>query len=169
MLEFISGVFIGYMLNWWAIIGTCILCAFSVHTDSRFFSVFFLGLFGLIVYNMFSMSLEQLMYYTIGYVVVGFLWSFWRYKKFVREEVEKFNNRCSGMSEYQRNEEKEYMISQLDVSKHTDKIVFWIVVFPFSMAENLLGDIIDLFIRVVTVYMKSVYAYIMQSELKDIK
>lgn len=172
MIEFISGVFFGWFLNWYALIGLFLLGTFSVHNESKFFGLLFLGLFAFTAYKFFNISLENMLYYVIGYIVVGFMWSFWRYKKYVRKHVNDFNNKIGDYSgRFYGNDDDKYkaLLKNTELSKNVDLVVFWVLVFPLSMIENLLGDLIDFVTSTVTVYLKSVYESIINSELKNVK
>jgi Ca2+/Na+ antiporter len=167
-MEFISGLFIGYVVSWYGILGLSLICLISVHTDSRIASAIFMSLLTYTVYRVFNLSFIQMIYGMIGYVCIGFLWSFWRYKKYVRSSVENYNRLTEHNQSARERMNKDTIIKELDVKNRLHDITFWILMFPFSMLENILGDLIDTLKRIIVVYCKSIYRRIMENELKDL-
>ena len=59
------------------------------HNNRRGFSVF-IGLVTIVVsYFILNVPLNIIAAYAGGYIVIGLLWSFWRYKRFVEVEASK--------------------------------------------------------------------------------
>ncbi len=55
------------------------------------------------------------------------------------------------------NNERKYQIERLKPSSVLDKLTTWVIVWPFSMIENVLGDFIKLVQTVITTYFKGIY------------
>lgn len=122
------------------------------HFDCRKTAVF-MGLSGLaIAYFLYNIPTMTLIIGLIAYIIIGVVWSFWRYKRHVDEIVEKYKN------EPEMN--KIWAIKDAAPSKMTSTLVSWLMIWPVSMIALSLSDIINLGYRLVTKVFKSVYAKI---------
>jgi hypothetical protein len=164
LFAFFAGIATGYLLTWPALIIMIFCGILSEHNESRGWSMFF----GIVVmissYFFFNVSLETIAYYVAAYVVIGLLWSFWRYKRFVTAGIESINFESDHISSgYKRNR-----ISEFHPSENLDKITAWIIVWPFSMIENVTGDLISLVHTLITKVFKGVYHKIYMAAAGDL-
>jgi hypothetical protein len=96
--------------------------------------------------------------YSLVYLVVGIVWSFYRYKRFIVSKIadmQELNYRIESVSSYHP-------------SKMLDTITAWIIIWPFSLIENICGDIINGIETLVKSVFKGVYNRIYDNALKDI-
>jgi len=157
-MEFLSGIFVGYLLNWYALGILIFLGIMLEHNEWHTLSIF-IGLgSAFIAYSMFNLSPLAILFWSVGYFVVGLLWSFWRYKRWVQKCI-KSRSLSTGLCN----------TKDLLPSKNTDKLVTWILIWPFSMIENVTGDIINLITLTVTTVFKSTYQRIYDSAMKDVQ
>ena len=122
------------------------------------------GIASLVVaYFMYDLSLIGTAYAAAVYLVVGVVWSFWRYKRFVDSRVESCN--VEGTSEHARN----YMLTEIKLENTLGRITSWIIVWPFSMVENVTHDVVRLIRTLVSETLKSAYNKIYTNAIKNVK
>jgi membrane protein implicated in regulation of membrane protease activity len=114
-----------------------------------------------IAFFMFDVSPTQILYYGLAYFATGVVWSFWRYKRYAEKMVDKINKEQDAIS-------RKCMVGELSISNMSGVITAWILSWPFSMIENVVGDVLRLIKNFVTNTMKSVYNRILTSATKNI-
>lgn len=119
---------------------------------------------GVIAFFMYDVPLLTLAYYLGIYLVIGILWSFWRFKRYVDKKVDTYNALTNPT-----NYNKEMFTKYISLQYASGRIVSWIIVWPFSMIENLVGDIIRVLDSVVTKMLKFVYEMIINNAMGKIK
>jgi hypothetical protein len=168
LFAFFAGIATGYLLTWPALIIMIFCGILSEHNESRGWSMFF----GIVVmissYFFFNVSLETIAYYVAAYVVIGLLWSFWRYKRFVTAGIESINLSSPVGNNNYNNDFKLRQIANLHPAQNLDKITAWIIVWPFSMIENVTGDLISLVHTLITKVFKGVYHKIYMAAAGDL-
>lgn len=167
-MEYIFGLATGLLLNYWAVgILICLSIVFA-NIDWKFFAGCSYAILLWATYKVFDIGQYNLPWWQVGlgYLLIGIVWSFWRYKKFVRESVQDFNeeNKKKSVEEYQIELFKEKM----SIKENYPAISYHIVMLPVSVVESALGDLIDLLKDLVTVYLKKVYDYIASAEFAKI-
>ena len=112
----------GLLFNFWAVALFLLVSIFLINVDWKFWSgaTYVVGLWA--AYNVFNIAQYQLSWPVIigGYFVIGLLWSFWRYKKFVKESVQSFNeiHKNSSVEKYQLSIFKESLSIGQNYSKY---------------------------------------------------
>ena len=97
--------------------------------------------------------------YAGAYLVVGVLWSFYRYKRFIVAKIELLTD---------INYTPWNNINDYHPSRMLDTITAWIIIWPFSLTENLCGDIINGIETLVKKVFKGVYNRIYENAIKQI-
>jgi hypothetical protein len=162
MFEFLTGLATGYLLSWPALIIMLVLGVLFEYNESRGFAVF-TGLAAMVTsYFFFAIPASTIAYYAVGYVVVGVVWSFWRYRRFVQAKVTEIKE-----SSYKSADSKRYA-EDLHPSKHLDTITAWILIWPFSAIESVAGDVINFIQTLVQKVFKGVYYKIYTSLTSDL-
>ena len=152
---------LAYLLTWPALVIILALGVICEARESHAWAIF-MGIVGaMVAFFFFDISLQLLAIGFVAYMIVGFVWSFWRYKRFVDKRV------ADGRWEYHHSTNKAFKESLLP-TKNLDKITTWIIVWPFSMVENVIGDFINLVHTAITTYFKSVYIRIYDSAISKI-
>lgn len=160
---FLAGVATAYLLTWPAFVILCIFGILFEHNGRRGWAVF-TGLVTLAVsYFFFAVPLATLAYYVGGYAAIGLVWSFWRYGRFVKSEAARVK-----ADPYIKDTEYATYAARLAPSKNIDTITAWIIIWPFSVVENLTGDIINILEYAVTNAFKSVYNSIYNRMVSDL-
>ena len=146
-----------FLATWPAILVLCILGIWCEHNESRGFAVFWALVAGASAFFYFNVSLESIAISSVGYVCFGIVWSFYRYKRFIVAKVEtlhEMNYRIESIEQYHP-------------SKMLDTITAWIIIWPFSLIENLCGDIINGIEALVKGVFKGVYNRIYEHAISD--
>jgi hypothetical protein len=163
MFETIVAFLAGFLLTWPALIALfCIGVGFE-YAEWRGFAVFTALITALTSYFYFHVPFLDILVYAAGYLVIGLLWSFWRYKRYVDKKIKDWREVRKGAGGG-----KDYIIEKLKPSNMWPTITAWVFVWPFSAVENLVGDIIDIGVRVVKQVFRGVYNRIYLSAIKSI-
>lgn len=160
---FIVGLLTGYLFTWPALIVLFIIGMFFEHNDHRGWAIFF-GLVALVsAYFYFAVPLLTVAYYALGYIGVGFLWSFWRYKRYVKAEVARIL-----ADPYIKESDRASCAKDLAPSQNLNNIVSWVIIWPISAVENFIGDFLSVIQHVVMNTFRSIYNYIYKSEISQL-
>jgi len=159
---FFAGLATAYLLTWPGLIALFILGILFEHNGARGWAVF-TGIVSIAVgYFFFAVPLADLAIYAVGYVLVGLVWSFWRYKRFVETEVASIKERISNP------ETRRTRAEDLHPTKNLDTITAWILIWPFSAVESVVGDVINVIQTLVQKVFKGVYHKIYTSATADL-
>lgn len=119
---------------------------------------------GVIAFFLFGLSILQIGIFTAIYFVAGIAWSFWRYKRYAENEIELFNSR----DHHHHVLDRDCLVERLKIENMAGRITGWILSWPFSMIENVVGDVIRLIRNMVTDTLKGVYNSILNSATQKI-
>lgn len=136
----------------WAVVILLVLLFFGIlseHNDSSGWSIFFMLIAGAVAFMSFTVSWIMLAVYAVGYIVIGLVWSFWRYKRHADKIVQKFKNADP--------REKQMALSRLHPKEMIGTITAWILVWPFSFVQNMLKDLIAAIQMMVTKFFRGIY------------
>ena len=150
---------LAFLATWPAILVLCILGIWCEHNESRGFAVFWALVAGASAFFYFEVPLQRIAIASVGYVCFGIVWSFYRYKRFIVAKVEYF-------SEHHHREHLS-SIDRYHPSKMLDTITAWIIIWPFSLIENLCSDIINGIEALVKGVFKGVYNRIYNAAVAD--
>lgn len=152
MFEFIAGLVAGYVLTWPALVIVLLAGIFFEHTGSRKMAIA-AGIGAMAIsYHYFDVSIKALLAWAVVYLVVGVLWSFWRYRGYVAKEMQQLQSIM-----FKRQADLEWRLHCLAPGNNLDRISAWIIIWPFSLVEHLLGDIINAINALASKVFKGVY------------
>jgi len=151
----------GLLLTWPAFIVLVFLGILFEHNGARGWAVFTALAVAAVSYFFFSVSLLTIAIGAVGYIVIGLIWSFWRYKRHAQKVVEAHKGKNA--------QEKEYALRALHPKAMLATITAWIVIWPFSMVENVVGDVINFIQELVTKFFRGVYHRIYDSAVAALK
>src|ERR1035437_2808928 len=156
MFEFV----LAGLLSWPALALLVLFGILCEHNESRGWAVF-LGLVASVVsFFYFKIPLGDIAVYGAGYLLFGVLWSFYRYKRFVVSVVAA-NINSSATS-------RSVAIEKIRPSKNLSSITAWIIIWPFSVIDNLIGDLISVIETAVKTIFKGVYNRIFDAAVADL-
>lgn len=160
MFEFVLGLLLS-----WPFLAICIILAiFSEYHESAWTIVFTIAI-AAVSFFYFDLALRDFLIGIPVYIIVGVVWSFWRYKRYVNKMVSKSKNADGTLDErdYERLQET------LSPTRMLSTIVFWICVWPFSLLENVLEDLITGIETLVTTVFRSIYRRIYDSAFSGVQ
>jgi hypothetical protein len=157
MIDAIFLFFATWFITWPALVAFCLFAVLAEHNESRGFAVFWALVAAVTSFFYFNVPLIDIAIYAGAYLVAGVVWSFYRYKRFIVAKVE-------SMGEMNHRFEK---IEQYHPSKMLDTITAWIIIWPFSLLDNLCGDIINGIETLVKKVFKGVYNRIYENAIND--
>lgn len=143
-MDTLIGVVIGILLSEWAWFAFALTALILDHNDLKFSAtVTFTLLISGIVMSLGEFNLDKpyfIVGYFIGYMIVGFLWSAFRFKRYTANlilEYERINQPNS--NDYNRLEEK-IKVDLHGRNDNVEKIIYWVLVWPLSVASWLISD-----------------------------
>jgi hypothetical protein len=151
----------GFLLTWPALIALIVLGILFEHNGARGWAVFAALVSMGVAYLFFNVSLIALGIGAVAYIAIGLFWSFWRYKRHAEKVVEA--NRDTSASN------KERVLAQLHPKAMLGTITAWIMIWPFSMVENIVGDLINGIQLLVTKFFRGVYHKVYDSAVAALK
>lgn len=156
IVMFVMGIWFTYFAVLPAFIGLCIAGVIAEYNDESGFTALFLILAGISAFFVFGITLEMIALYSIAYFAIGLVWSFWRYKTFVQDSIDKMN------IDYPDDKPalaggRDARLERMKPTNNVDLIVYWIFVWPFSAIENLTGDLISIVSKLVTTTFNGIY------------
>lgn len=166
MFEFLAGVFTGYVLTWPTLIALFVFGTLFEYNEARGWAVFTAIVALLVSFFYFDVPLGTLAVYAAGYVAIGVVWSFWRYKRYVEVRADKIREMYNDPNKDQHL--RRSFINDLRPTSNLDTITAWIVIWPFSFVESVAGDLINFIQNLVTKTFKAVYLKIYTSALGDL-
>jgi Fe2+ transport system protein B len=111
-------------------------------------------------YFFFSVSLTTVAIGAAGYLIIGVLWSFWRYKRHAQKVVKKNQHESEGV--------KKHALERLHPSAMLGTITYWVMVWPFSFISSVSADLINLVQTVITKFFRGVYHRIYNSAAESL-
>lgn len=155
---------LGFFIAAWSIAILAVLIVLGIlfeHNGARGWAVFAAILVAGVAYISFNVTLVALVIGAVSYLAIGLIWSFWRYKRHAQKVVEK--NR--GESAHTR----ERVLAYLHPKEMLGTITAWIMIWPFSMVENVVGDVLNLIQDLVRKVFRGVYHRIYDSAVAALK
>lgn len=142
-MDFFLGLIAGYFLNWIALSALVLLAIFLEALECTTTALLVTAFTAFVAYLFFQVPLSHVLYGSAAYALVGVVWSVWRYRRYVRDQVEADPDRLS--------------FSHIAPANQAGRIVHWMVVWPISMASNLIGDLLVLAKTIVTDWLRDIY------------
>lgn len=151
----LGGFIAGAMLSWPFLIAVLLFGVLAEHSSSRGFAVFFAIIAAIVAYFLFSIPLVTLAIAAGGYVVIGLVWSFWRYKRHADATIAEYKHSSA--------HDREYALRRLHPKAMLGTISAWVIIWPFSLIENLVGDVITAIHTMISKVFRGVYYRIYDS------
>lgn len=151
MMDFLYGVIVGVLAaGWWTIIPLFVVALWFEHADSRTMTFLALTIVLATVAYMFSLGWKEVGIAALVYIPIGFVWSFFRWRKHVREVVADTKKRLADNNGEQYKDYKDYNESikrdaarAIDVSRNTGLITWLILNWPVSFLSSFTGDLFE--------------------------
>ena len=162
MIETVLAFLAGWLLSWPSLFVLFGLGVLFEHNEWRVMALLITLVTAASAFFFFDVTLVDLAFIAAGYLVIGVVWSFWRYRRYVQTEVEKIKQ--GNHSPDVQNIKLGYLVP----SSKTETIVGWIVVWSFSAIGSIVGDLIDLITELVTTTFRRIYAAIYNAATKGL-
>ena len=151
-----------------------------VHENSERWAVFWVAVLGCLAYWTSNVDPVTALTYAALYIPIGVGWSMYRWRRFCKAEVERTNKNMIDLKNPKRtisdidanlhnDSERNRLENKLQASNNITELVSWIIVWPFSLLENVLGDVYDMIVTLVRKHLINVYTRISMSAMKDLK
>jgi hypothetical protein len=160
MIEVITAFAAGVFLSWPGLLGLALLGILFEHNEATGWAIFTGIVTAILAYFTYSVPLASIAIIAGMYLVIGLLWSFWRYKRLINKVVE--DNRDKGDTA------KKFALDLVHPKRQLGAITAWIVIWPFSFIGCLAGDLIDAIETLITKVFKGVYNRIYAAALKEL-
>lgn len=105
----------------------------------------------------FDWSIQQLVWYIAGYVILGAFYSIWRYRRYVQVML----RNATSTRDFEAAAERAHP------SNNKGKMTAWVIIWPISAAEYAIRDIIDLVELLVSTYLREAYQRIYDSIVSE--
>ena len=154
----------GMFIAGWGITILVILAVLGIlfeHNGARGWSVFTALVVAAVAYISFNVSLVMIGIGAVAWLAIGLVWSFWRYKRHAAKVVEENRDAPAGV--------KERVLRDLHPRAMLPTITAWIMIWPFSMVENIVGDLINLVQTLVTKFFRGIYHSIYDAAVAALK
>lgn len=161
MIETTLAFVAGFMLTWPALIALLFFGILFEHNGARGWAVFTALVGAAVAYFFFSVSLVTLAISAVGYIAIGLVWSFWRYKREADMVVQANKNEAQSV--------RERALARLHPRTMLPTITAWIMIWPFSFIENFVGDIINAIQALVQKVFRGIYHRIYDAAVASLK
>ena len=160
MTEIFLGLATGYLFTWPAI-AILIVLGIIFESAAHHTSAAFLGIVAAVsAYFYFQLDIQSMVMYIVAYFAMGFGWSIWRYRRHTKSIVELYRN--------ERESARRNAAERLHPLAMLSTLTAWVIIWPFSMVENLAGDVINMIRTAISTVFRSVYNRIYESAVRDL-
>lgn len=162
MIETALAFLAGWLLSWPSLAILCGLGILFEHNEAHGMAIFLALITAASAFFFFDVTAVHLAVVAVAYLVVGVAWSFWRYRRFVRSAVERITR------ESHSPDILSIKLGSLKPSSNTEKIVGWVIVWPFSAVDSIVGDLISIVTELVTTTFRKIYVSIYNAATKGL-
>jgi hypothetical protein len=160
-METILAFGLGVIMSPWVFGILIILALWAESLDNHKTTAFFVALGLVSSYFMFNISIV----YLLAYIPVGMLWSVWRWKIHCKKATIRAKLRKADVTE--RASQRRRLEKEVRLKDNVDKIVSWIVCFPVSVLEQVVGDVVLMLKVIVTEWFAKLYTLSSNKALDD--
>lgn len=148
-MEFLLGLATGYLLTWPGFIVLLIMGIIFESNEAHGFAMFTGIVAAVVAYFFFHIDPMSIILYIVGYFAMGFGWCVWRYKRHTMKVVEQYKDASAS--------DRKYAVADLHPQRMLSTLTTWVLVWPFSMVENVTGDLIKLVQTTITKVFKGIF------------
>lgn len=154
---------LGFLVSGPALIVLIVFGVLFEHNSWRGFAVFTAIVSAIVAFFYYKIPLLTIAEGAAIYLVVGLLWSFYRYKRFVTKAVDKARERGSVSQSA-----KDQLAHELHPTRNLPTITAWIIIWPYSAIDNILGDVINAIEILVKKIFRGVYTKIYEAAMSSL-
>lgn len=164
-MDFILGI----VFSVYFIAALVIVAFIAEYNDSSPWAAFWLVVTSIICAKMYEISWAYIGWFALAFVPVGICWSIWRWKRHTDELVAKFN---SEVKDHVTSEHSARVYNtlrnQLNPQNNIVTIVGWVLAWPVSFINSMIGDFISLLETAIRKYFIGIFKRISISALKKV-
>jgi len=164
----------------WTVGALTLFVLWLVHEESDGWAILWMVALGAIIYHIFRIDTMTLLIGAGAYIPIGIFWSFYRWKRFCNTKVNDYNERktarlavdeVEAVQQLAHWEERnlDSLKDQVSPGNNITRLVNWIIIWPFSVVENVLGDLYDMVVDLVKVHLINLYTKISSNALNNVK
>jgi uncharacterized membrane protein (UPF0136 family) len=156
-MELVLGFIMGILSSPLLLGAACVFGIWCEHKDSGW-GLFYLILASIAAVLFFNIPLVYIAYGIPVYLFLGFVWSFYKYDRWVEVMVLEFNEHKypPSMDEIKR---------RISVQHNVGMLTYWVLIWPFSFIENFIGDVLTFVSTTIKTRLNGVYDAIMEKRL----
>jgi len=161
---FFTGIFISAFAlatSLWFIVGLAVFILWLAHVDSTGWSLMWVALLSFLVYSAFAIPPLYAGIFAIAYLPIGGWWSGVRWKNYTTTLVNAYNRKGLGKTGHSY----DLLCETVNPAENKTRLGNWVVVWPFSMVDNVVGDTIDLVLSKMSGY----YMRVTTAALQNVK
>lgn len=151
-MDIIIAFFVGTFFNLFGLGALLLFSLVCSARESNFWSVAYAAMAAGIAMTLFKVPGLYLLYATPVYLVVGLLWSMWRYKRHVSKKMVAMTT--------MRDSERRFALQRLHPEQMLGSFVAWTLAWPISMVGSLIGDLIAGLEHAITNWFGAIYTSI---------
>lgn len=161
-MEGIVGFLLGVTISWWFWIPLSILLLVCDYRELRGDYSGWGYILAFVALIAISVNITLQWWYFVLYPFVGLAWSMWRYKRYVNFKIKQ------AMEENERYDEeinREALRSQLSIVRQSDRVAYWILLWPSNMIVNVFADVWDVLVEQLKTRLARIYNSILDGEM----
>lgn len=156
-METIFAFVAGFLVSPYVLFSLLMLGIILEYAEWTGFAIFVGIIAAISAFLFFDVSLQTLAMASAIYVVIGLGWSFWRYRVYVNKKVNDAIVRKTKLESYE--------ISRWSPKESIGKITAWVLIWPFSMIENIASDVIRFIETLIRDVFNRIYDSIFESAI----
>ena len=157
-MEFIQGLITGYLLSHLGLIALCVIGVLCAAYDCKVIAGFLIIAAVWTATQIFPAPGAIKWIIPPIYLLVGVIWSMWRYKRHVDDAADRYSG--------SHVEKRAALLASVRPSAMLGEITGWVLIWPFSMVASVIGDSIKLVQHAIKNWLNSVYEGIFNSAAK---
>lgn len=151
-------------VTWWGMLSLFVLTYFFVYEEVKGWPLVTMALLSGSLMVTLNMSWQVNALIGTLYIPVGIIWSRYRWVRFSRTAMEEKGD-LSQLSTLELNR----LRRKISFSENISRIAEWILVWPFSMLNNVLSDLLDLLKQVIKDHLVGMYTRATAGDIKEIE
>lgn len=171
--------FLLYLFTWPALVLIVLLGLILEANDRYIISVFLAGIMLYVIWSLlaFTFSIPYIWVAFVVYPIIGFVYAPYRWLRYCESQVRKNNElpiatkaekdrHSSSRAPYGCRNSPEEMASVIDFKRHLERIACWVLAWPLSAIECLIGDLYREIQRIITTFFGRLYRNITERALR---
>ena len=167
-MEFLLGITLGVMGSQWWLWGLMMAIMVFEHHNYEGWGIFGILLFIATLFIILDINTKYLIISGILYIPLGVAWSIYRWKRHCSSVMKDYDLDVKMAGCELDGYQKSGFIDRLKASNNVTKIVNWVIVWPFSLLDNLIGDIIDFVTQMIKKHLIGIYNKISAGNIEKI-